>query len=97
MKESWEQTTDEEFNFRAAHWYDLHGLLYRELPPDVVLWGHFFLSFRVNDDKHGVTIKARVVQTDEVVEIARNLLVAADGCLSSVRKHFFRDLKLRYL
>lgn len=96
-KESWELTRDDEFNFRAAHWFDLHGLLLRELPPDVVFWGHLFLSFHVSDDKNEVKVKTRVVQTDEVIEITGSLLVAADGCLSSVRKNFLPSLKLRYL
>jgi len=41
-------------------------------------------------------IKARVVQTGEIVEIVGDLLVAADGCLSSIRQSFLPDFKLRY-
>ncbi|XP_061356266.1 uncharacterized protein LOC133300708 [Gastrolobium bilobum] len=89
-------TRDESFNFRAAHWADLHGLLYNALPPNVILWGHHFLSFHSVDDKGSVIIKARVLKTGEVIEIVGDLLVAADGCLSSIRQKYLPDFKLRY-
>lgn len=63
--------------------------------PDVVHWGILFLSFSISDDKSSVKVQAKVVQTDETIEIVGDLLVAADGCLSSVRKAFLPDLKLR--
>lgn len=88
-------TNDEDLNFRAVHWADLHGLLYNELPPDIFLWGHLFLSMRISDDKTSVKIVAKVLQTDEIVEIVGDLLVAADGCLSSIRQAFLPNLKLR--
>lgn len=44
-------TIDENFNFRAAHWADLHGLLYKALVGDIFFWGHFFLSFSFSVDK----------------------------------------------
>lgn len=88
-------TRDESFNFRAAYWSDLHTLLYNALPPKIFLWGHHYISFNVC--KGSVTVKAKVVQTNEVVEIQGDLLVAADGCLSSVRRSFLPDFKLRYL
>ncbi|XP_038884093.1 6-hydroxynicotinate 3-monooxygenase-like [Benincasa hispida] len=87
---------DENLNFRAALWTDLHSLLYNELPPDIFLWGHLFLSLSISDDKTSVRIKAKVVETDEIVEIVGDLLVAADGCLSSIRQTFLPDFKLRY-
>ncbi|ESR63754.1 hypothetical protein CICLE_v10008268mg [Citrus x clementina] len=87
---------DDNFNFRAAHWADLHGLLYNALPPDIFLWGHQYLSFCISEVKTTVTVKAKVLQTDEVIEIKGNLLVAADGCLSSIRQSFLSDFKLRY-
>ncbi|XP_022131857.1 uncharacterized protein LOC111004901 [Momordica charantia] len=89
-------TKDENFNFRAAHWADLHGLLHNELPPDIFLWGHHFLSFCTSEDKASVKIAAKVLQTDEIVEIFGDLLVGADGCLSSVLQTFLPNLKLRY-
>lgn len=95
-KTSWTLTKDENFNFRAAHWADLHGLLYRALPENIFLWGHLFLSFAVSDDKSIVTVKAKLLQTDETVEIVGNLLIAADGSLSAIRKYFLPDHKLRY-
>ncbi|XP_039166443.1 6-hydroxynicotinate 3-monooxygenase-like [Eucalyptus grandis] len=89
-------TRDEEFNFRAAHWTELHGLLRKELPPSVVLWGHVFLSFSLSDNKAEVKVKTKVLKTNDTIEITGNLLVAADGCLSSIRQSFLPDLKLRY-
>ncbi|KAI3741709.1 hypothetical protein L1987_59383 [Smallanthus sonchifolius] len=89
-------TRDESFNFRAAHWSDLHGLLYNALPPDIFLWGHVFQSFCVSDEKKSVKVQTKVLQTGNIVEFACDLLVAADGCLSSIRRAFFPDLKLRY-
>ena len=95
-------TRDEGFNFRAAHWGELHRRLHEALPPAVtVLWGHQFLSFEVcdpdddEDDKGGVVATARVLGTGETVEVAGDLLVAADGCTSSIRRRFLPDLKLR--
>ena len=88
-------TRDESFNFRAAHWADLHGLLYTALPSDIFLWGHLFLSVHVVDGKGSVIVKAKVIETGKVVEIAGDLLVAADGCLSSIRQKYLPDFKLR--
>ncbi|MBA0753872.1 hypothetical protein Gogos_020586, partial [Gossypium gossypioides] len=90
-------TRDEEFNFRAAHWADLHGLLYNALPPDIFLWDHQFISFSISEDKSYIKVKAKVLRNDKIVEIDGNLLVAADGCLSLIRQNFLPDLKLRYI
>lgn len=89
-------TRDESLNFRAAHWGDLHGVLYESLPPQIFLWGHIFLSFHVANEKGPVIVKAKVVKTGEVIEIVGDLLVAADGCLSSIRRKYLPDFKLRY-
>ncbi|XP_058724843.1 uncharacterized protein LOC131596255 [Vicia villosa] len=96
-KVNWTLTRDESFNFRASHWADLHGVLYNALPPQVFLWGHLLLSFHVANEKGtSVIIKAKVLQTGEIVEIIGDLLVAADGCLSSIRQKYLPDFKLRY-
>ncbi|GJM98057.1 hypothetical protein PR202_ga15032 [Eleusine coracana subsp. coracana] len=89
---------DDGFNFRAAHWGDLHRRLHEALPAAAVtvLWGHQFLSFEAPDDKPGVVATARVLRTGETVEVAGDLLVAADGSTSSIRRRFLPDLKLRY-
>ncbi|KAI3512365.1 hypothetical protein L1887_19680 [Cichorium endivia] len=89
-------TRDENFNFRAAYWSDLHGLLYKALPPNIFLWGHLFLSFNLSDDKKSVKVQSKELQTGKAIEIVGDLLVAADGCLSSIRQTFLPDLKLRY-
>ncbi|GMH07007.1 hypothetical protein Nepgr_008847 [Nepenthes gracilis] len=95
-KISWTLARDENFNFRAAHWADLHALLHAALPPHVLLWGHLFLSSQFADDQPSVTLKTKVLQTGEIIESVADLLVAADGCLSSVRQCFLPDFKLRY-
>ncbi|XP_061356275.1 uncharacterized protein LOC133300715 [Gastrolobium bilobum] len=95
-KVSWTLTRDESFNFRAAHWTDLHGLLYNALPPNIVLWGHLFLSFHVADDKCSVIIMAKVLETGKVIKIVGDLLVAADGSFSTIRQKYLSDFKLRY-
>lgn len=87
---------DDNLNFRAALWADLHNLLYKELPPDIFLWGHHFVSLCISDDKTSVKIKAKIVETDEIVEVVGDLLVAADGCLSSIRQTFLPNFKLRF-
>lgn len=55
------------------------------------------MSFSISDDKTSVKVQAKVLQTNETVEIVGNLLVAADGCLSSIRETFLPDLKLRFV
>ncbi|KAL9176985.1 hypothetical protein ABFS82_01G029200 [Erythranthe guttata] len=87
---------DPNFNFKVVHWSDLHRLLYESLPSEVVLWGHLFLSLSMSEDKSSVKVVAKLLQTNETVEIVCDLLVGADGSLSSVRKHFLPDHKLRY-
>ena len=61
------------------------------------MWGHLYLSFRTSGDKTSVTVEAKALQTEEIIEINGDLLVAADGCLSSIRKTFLPDLKLRFV
>ncbi|XP_039057866.1 uncharacterized protein LOC120201301 [Hibiscus syriacus] len=95
-KESWTLTRGEEFNFRAAHWADLHGLLYNALSPDVFFWGHQFISFTVSEAKSHVKVKVKLLRNNNIVEIDGYILIAADGCLSLIRQHFLPDLKLRY-
>ncbi|XP_058200962.1 uncharacterized protein LOC131315788 isoform X1 [Rhododendron vialii] len=93
---NWMLTRDENFSFRAAHWVDLHSLLYSALPPHIFLWGHLYLSFCVSNDKSNVKLKTKILQTGEIIEIVGELLIAADGCLSSIRRNFLPESKLRY-
>ncbi|XP_004498647.1 uncharacterized protein [Cicer arietinum] len=95
-KVNWTLIRDESFNFRATHWADLHGLLYNALPPQVFLWGHLFLSVHVVNENGSVIVKAKDLKTGEIIEIRGDLLVAADGCLSSIRQKYLPDFKLRY-
>lgn len=92
---SWKLTRDGQFNFRAAHWADLHGLLYDALPQNIFQWGHLFLSFCIESDSKSVKVRAKVIQTNETKEIVGDLLIAADRCLSSIRRTFLPDFKLR--
>ncbi|XP_010491855.1 PREDICTED: uncharacterized protein LOC104769356 [Camelina sativa] len=89
-------TRDENFDFRASYWSDIHALLFNALPQSMFLWGHKFLSFTMSQDESTVKVKTLVMETQETVEFEGDLLVAADGCLSSIRKTFLPDLKLRY-
>lgn len=70
-------------------------MLYKGLPPGLILWGHQFISFQTSKDKSTVGVKCRVAETGEIVEIEVDLLVAADGCLSAIRQNFLPNLKLR--
>ncbi|PON57937.1 hypothetical protein PanWU01x14_170270 [Parasponia andersonii] len=68
--------------------------LYTKLLPRIFLWDHLQLSFSISSDKKSVKVKAEVLQTEKTLEIVGDLLVAADGCLSSIRGSFLPDLKL---
>ncbi|KAG5377018.1 hypothetical protein IGI04_041614 [Brassica rapa subsp. trilocularis] len=72
-------TRDESFDFRAAYWSDIHGLLFNALPETMFLWGHKFLSFVMSQDGSTVKVETLVMETQETVEIQGDLLVAADG------------------
>ena len=90
-------TRDEDFNFRATHWVDLHSLLYNALPPDVFLWGHLLLFFDiVVDDKATVIVQAKVLKSNEIIKIKGHLLVVTDGYLSSIRQKFLPNFKVRF-
>lgn len=94
-KVRWTVTIDESFNCREAHWADLHALLYHALPPSLFLWGHHFQSFSISSDKRSVEVKALAHQSNEIIEIVGDLLVAADGSLSNIRRSFVPHHKLR--
>lgn len=90
-------TRDDSFGFRAAHWADLHGLMLGALPEGVILWAHQFITFRVLESKLTVVAEVEALQTGETLQIAADLLVAADGCLSTIRQQFLPDFKLRFV
>ncbi|XP_020588150.1 uncharacterized protein LOC110029975 isoform X2 [Phalaenopsis equestris] len=87
---------DDNFNYRCFHWKDLHSLLYKALPPGIVLWGHQFFSLSISENKASVQIRVKVLHTDEMREFSADLLIAADGSMSTIRQHFLPDHKLRY-
>ncbi|GLJ32653.1 hypothetical protein SUGI_0656970 [Cryptomeria japonica] len=90
---------DENFNYRATHWSDLHRMLYDKLPRDTVHWGHEVVSIQQIEDGDGLGVKVevKVAQTGQTVVVDGNLLVAADGSMSLIRKHFVPHQHLRYL
>lgn len=86
---------DDHFTYRCAHWTDLHSIIHKALPSDIIFWGHRFLSLCISDDKGYVKIKVEVSQTSETKEMVADLLIAADGSLSTIRQHFLPDHKMR--
>ena len=50
---------------------------------------HLFLSFCISDNRTSVKIKAKVLQTDEEIEIVCNSLVAAEGVSLLSTRVFF--------
>ena len=46
-------------------------------------------------DKAYVIVEAKNLKTGETVEIVGDLLIAADGCMSEIRRSFLPDLQLR--
>jgi flavin-dependent dehydrogenase len=56
-----------------------------------------FLSFEAPDDtRGGIVATASVLRTGETLEVMGDLLVAADGSTSSIRRRFLPDFKLRF-
>uniref|UniRef100_A0A6V7QPV5 FAD-binding domain-containing protein n=1 Tax=Ananas comosus var. bracteatus TaxID=296719 RepID=A0A6V7QPV5_ANACO len=66
------------------------------LPEGVILWAHQFITFRVLESELTVVAEVEALQTGKTLQIAADLLVAADGCLSTIRQQFLPDFKLRY-
>ncbi|KAL9443066.1 hypothetical protein AB3S75_016426 [Citrus x aurantiifolia] len=95
-KISWVIGREEGAKFLTAYWADLHGLIYNTLPPEIFLWGHQYLSFCISEDKLTVKVRAKDLETDEIIEIVGDLLVGADGILSSIGQSILPDFKLRY-
>ncbi|KAH9760862.1 FAD binding 3 domain-containing protein [Citrus sinensis] len=95
-KISWVIGREEGAKYLTAYWADLHGLIYNTLPPEIFLWGHQYLSFCISEDKLTVKVRAKDLETDEIIEIVGDLLVGADGILSSIVQSILPDFKLRY-
>lgn len=49
----------------------------------------------MSHDKAYVIVEAKNLKTGEIVEIVGDLLIAADGCMSEIRRSFLPDLQLR--
>ncbi|KAL9440109.1 hypothetical protein AB3S75_018882 [Citrus x aurantiifolia] len=95
-KISWVIGREEGAKYLTAYWADLHGLIYNTLPPEIFLWGHQYLSFCISEDKLTIKVRAKDLETDEIIEIVGDLLVGADGILSSIGHSILPDFKLRY-
>ncbi|KAF4389725.1 hypothetical protein F8388_009858, partial [Cannabis sativa] len=91
-KVSWTLTRDDEFNFRAAYWADLHGILYKDLPPEMFFWGHLFLSFSICSDTKSVKVRAKCFK----LKIPLNLLEICLLQLMDASLYFLPESKLRY-
>eukprot|EP00897_Mesotaenium_endlicherianum_P000456 jgi/Mesen1/10410/ME000081S09792 len=89
--------TDDNYNHRAAHWGDLHGLLMEKLPPGILYYDHEVVSFdKPNNRDNRVQVTARVGGKDgELRSFEGDVMVAADGSASLTRKKFRADEQQR--
>ncbi|GAY32292.1 hypothetical protein CUMW_273480 [Citrus unshiu] len=96
-REGHNRAVDQEKNICADFFFIfLHGLIYNTLPVEIVFWGHLYLTFCISHNKSTVNVKAKNLRTDVIIDVVGDLLVAADGSRSSVRRTFLPDSKLRY-
>lgn len=86
---------DEGYGHRAAHWSELHQLIHDALPSSIVRFGHEVISFEEIqgiDGKPFVKVKVKVSKLDadsnDIVEVEADLMVAADGSMSQTREKF---------
>lgn len=81
----------------SFHWSDLHRMLFDSLPEGTVRFGHNVVSYQCSGDKVVITAEAssESEQTQEV-SFTADLLVAADGSNSTVRKIMHPADKRRY-
>ncbi|MCO5585581.1 hypothetical protein L7F22_039516 [Adiantum nelumboides] len=87
---------DQSFNYHAAHWSDLHRMLYDSLPGDIVKWDHEVTASEVTADGLHVNVYFKKGGSSTVEMMQANLLIAADGSMSETRRRFLPDEKRRY-
>ena len=75
----------------------MHRMLYDKLPRDTVHWGHEVVSFQQSEDGlMGVRVEVKVSERGETVVVDGDLLIAADGSMSLIRKHLLPHQHRRY-
>ncbi|KAI5065163.1 hypothetical protein GOP47_0019858 [Adiantum capillus-veneris] len=84
---------DQSYNYHAAHWSDLHRLLYDSLPGDMVKWDHEVTASEVTADGLHVNVYFKKGGSSTVEVMQANLLIAADGSMSGTRTRFLPDEK----
>lgn len=86
----------------SLHWSDLHQMLLNGLPDGIVRFSHTVTSLEQPEGSRKVTVRADRRKGKESEETAQiqldcDLLVAADGSMSTTRQRFFRpDESRRY-
>lgn len=88
---------DDMYRHWAAHWSELHRILREALPAGIVQFNHEALSVENSED--GTSVKVRVAKggdTQDIMELQGDLIVAADGSMSRMRQYFVPTDKRRY-
>ena len=71
----------------SLHWSDLHRMLYDALPTGIVKQAHSITAFQQHTNRVRVTVEQRADSSlPATFEVEADLLVAADGANSTVRK-----------
>ncbi|KAK9863259.1 hypothetical protein WJX84_003540 [Apatococcus fuscideae] len=84
-------------NHVSLHWSDLHRMLYDALPTGIVKQAHSITAFQQHTNRVRVTVEQRADSSlPATFEVEADLLVAADGANSTVRKLLRPDDRRRY-
>ncbi|KAH6559102.1 hypothetical protein KP509_1Z028000 [Ceratopteris richardii] len=87
---------DQSYAHRAAHWSDIHRILYDSLPNDVVKWGHEVDAMDTTADGMHVNVHFKKGDSSVSEMISANLVIAADGSMSETRRQFLPHENRRY-
>lgn len=88
---------DQQYNNLAAHWSDVHRMLYEALPVGTVKWGHEVMAVDEAADGKHVKVHFRKGGSSTVEAMQGNLLIAADGSMSETRKALLPHEKRRLI
>lgn len=80
---------------RSLHWSDLHQMLLKGLPDGIVHFSHTVTSLEQPESSQNVIVRAdrrkgKESEETEHIQLECDLLVAADGSMSTTRQRFFR-------